>query len=434
MDAFWFFLDLVSVTAIAIVGLLVFLVLFEPGLYYRVSTPIHDSTDADKMRLLTGLIGGTVRRADEVDVLSSGEAFYAAELDAIAGAMHTVHVEVYIFEPGVIADRFIAALCERAEAGICVRVIIDALGSRSVWERTIRRLRGAGVEIHKYHPLRWYTIRRLNNRTHRNLLIVDGRVAFVGGAGIADHWCRSGPPPWRDVVVRISGPLTRGLQTVFAENWLECTGELLVGDTSFPKPLRERGLRRPACADPPARGLVVGSTPSAGRSNQARMLIQYLLAAARDRIVICSPYFIPDRGIRSELIAARQRGVAVEVITNGPHTDHHLVRRAGRKRFGPLLRAGVTIHEYQRGMLHAKVLLIDETWAVVGSTNFDHRSFGINDEVNVALQSPAVARMLFANFEADRDASRPFTHRDWVNRTWRERLLAWLGTVLERHQ
>jgi cardiolipin synthase A/B len=438
MDILWFILDLLSISAVIVVAVLVFLLLFEPGLYYRVTAPVHDLSNPDKLRLLTGLVGGTVRSANEVHVFNGGREFYTAELEAIAAARHTVHLEAYIFRRGVVADRFIDALCERAGAGIDVRVIVDSIGSRGLHQRTLRRLRDAGVRFYQYHPIRWYNVRRLNNRTHRNLLIVDGHIAFIGGAGVADYWYDHAPHPWRDTVLRIDGPLARGLQTVFAENWLECTGELLVGDRSFPKPL----YRFEACSAPGlpsngiarVRGLALGSTPTSGRSNQARMLIQYLLAAARTRIVICSPYFIPDRGIRSELIAARQRGVSVEVITGGSHTDHHLVRRAGRKRFGPLLRAGVAIHEYERGMLHAKVMLVDDRWAVLGSTNFDHRSFSINDEVNVALMSAPLVSALLEDFAADRRASRPFTYDDWLARSMRERLLAWLGTALERHQ
>jgi cardiolipin synthase A/B len=438
MDLLWLLLDLVSIFAVVMLALLGFLLFFEPGLYYRLPAPVHCLPDREKVRLLTEQLGGQLRISDEVQVFSSGAEYYSAQLQAIGNARATVHLEAYIFHPGAVADRFIAALCERAAAGVRIRVIVDALGSRGLRRDSRRRLRGAGVEIYRYHAFRWYTIRRLNNRTHRNLLIVDSRTAFLGGSGIADYWLREDPPPWRDTVARVTGDLVRGLQTVFAENWLECTGELLTSSETFPQPLEEPSTS----TSPPAReqvvhgvqGLTVGSTPTSGRSNQARVLIQYLLAAASTRILICSPYFIPDGGIRQELIRARERGVSVEIITGGPHTDHHLVRRAGRKRFGPLLRAGVRIYEYQPCMLHAKILLIDGKWTVVGSTNFDHRSFGLNDEVNVLLLGDAVNATLTRHFEADRGASRSFSYEDWLNRSWGERLLAWLGTIIERHQ
>jgi cardiolipin synthase A/B len=431
-------LDIICMAALGIVGTLLFLVLFEPGLYYRVAAPVHALQEDDKLALLTALLGAQVRSAAEVRVFHDGADFYAAQLEAIASAQETVHLEAYIFRPGAVADRFIEALSERAAAGVRVRVIVDAFGSRGFNARRRTRLRRAGVEAHRYHAPRWYTIRRLNNRTHRNLLIVDGAMAFLGGAGIANFWQRAAPPPWRDTVVAIRGELVRGLQTVFSENWLECTGELLASDANFPTAVSPRNvaLEPDLAADAylNVRGVAVGSTPTSGRSNQARVMIQFLLAAASQRILICSPYFIPDRGIRRELIAARQRGVHVEVITGGRHTDHHLVRRAGRKRFGPLLQAGVVIHEYDTRMLHAKVMIVDDLWAILGTTNFDHRSFGLNDEVNAVLLSRELCNGLTSAFQHDRKASKPFTFQDWQNRSYIERLLAWLGTVTERHQ
>jgi cardiolipin synthase A/B len=441
MDMLWILLDVISIFAIVTLALLGFLLLFEPGLAYRLSAPVHGLADDEKVRLLTEQLGGHLRVSDQAQVFSTGAEYYGAQLRAIAAARITVHLEAYIFHPGAVADRFIAALCERAAAGVRIRVVVDALGSRGLRRDVRQRLRAAGVEIYRYHAFRWYTIRRLNNRTHRNLLIVDASTAFLGGSGIADYWLRDDPPPWRDTVVCVTGELVRGLQTVFAENWLECTGELLTSSDSFPQPLAQ--LSTSASLDGGAvgatiargvRGLTVGSTPTSGRSNQARVLIQYLLAAASDRILICSPYFIPDGGIRQELIGARARGVSVEIITGGPHTDHRLVRRAGRKRFGPLLRAGVRIYEYQPRMLHAKILLIDGKWSVVGSTNFDHRSFGLNDEVNALLLGAEVTATLTRDFEADRRDSRSFSYEDWLHRSWGERLLAWLGTIIERHQ
>ncbi len=438
MDTLWFMLDVISITAVVVVILLVFLILFEPGLYYRVAAPVHKLTQVEQLYLLQNLLGSRPTEADTVAVLATGRDFYPAQLAAIAAAQRTIHLEAYIFKPGRSADAFIAALTERARAGVRVRMIIDAIGSRKVTRRMLAELRAAGIQIHRYHAPRWYTVRRLNNRTHRNLLILDGCVGFIGGAGVADDWDRPSPPPWRDTVVRTSGEMVSGLQTVFAENWLECTGELLASEDNFPRDVlaHARRFTNGFVADlpGPVTGLVVGSTPTSGRSNQARVLIQYLLAAASSRIVICSPYFIPDRGIRTELLAARRRGVSVEIVAGGPHTDHHLVRRAGRKRFGPLLKAGVSIHEYASGMLHAKILLVDDRWAVVGTTNFDHRSFGINDEVNVLFVNEELVQRLTDDFEADVAASEPFSYADWQSRSLRERLLAWLGTALERHQ
>ncbi len=433
--------NIAALIAFGVLGLLLFLVLFEPGLYYKVPTPAHKLGEAERLRLLSELLGVQPRHIEQITHYSNGQAFYSAQLAAIARAQQTLHLENYIFRPGQVAERFITALCERAAAGVQVRVIVDAIGSWQLRHKHIKRLRKAGVDIHRYHFLHWHALIRLNNRTHRNLLIVDGSEAFIGGAGIADYWNRKALP-WRDTQTWCTGPIVAGLQGVFAENWLECTGEMLASPANFPAALTDRERRHPApepdespeASLAPAIGLAVGSTPTSGRSNQARVLIQFLLASARQEILISSPYFIPDRGIRHELIAARRRGVQVKVVTGGPYTDHHLVRRAGRKRYGPLLSEGVEIFEYADSMMHAKILLVDRVWSVVGSTNFDHRSFGINDEVNLAVLDSGFCHALLTDFQIDCRNSQPFTYDDWLKRPLSERVLAWFGTVIERHQ
>ena len=423
-------LDLGAILAVLLLGLLLFLLLFERGASYGTSVPVHQLDDAERMRILTTLLATPVQSISSLEVLREGTELYAPHLAAIRAAKHSVHLEAYIFYSGRSADAFLEALCERARAGVPVRVIIDAFGSFRTPKGRFAALIAAGGRVYRYHPLRWHTLRRWNSRTHRNLLVLDGQVAFVGGAGVADHWSRAAPPPWRDCVVRVTGSIVGGLQAVFAENWLECAGELLVGPESLPSAsaASERGR------DEIVLGIAVGSTPTAGRSTRARMLVQFLLATARESIDLCSPYFVPDLGIRRELLAACARGVRVRILTGGPYGDHGLVRRAGRRRYGSLLEAGVEIHEYASHMLHAKVLVVDGRWALLGSTNIDHRSFGLNDEVNLLVLSPALGAQLQRTFEDDLSHSEGMDLASWRRRSWGERVLATLGRVIERHQ
>jgi cardiolipin synthase len=319
------------------------------------------------------------------------------------------------------------AMCERARAGVHVRVVIDTVGSFRTPGSIFAALVAAGGQVCRYHPLSWHTFKRWNSRTHRNLLVLDGTVAFIGGAGVADHWGRLEAPAWQDFAVRVTGSIVAGLQGVFAENWLEGTGEILVGPDAFAhtQPTAREGLTD---------AVAVGSTPTAGLSTRARIVVQFLLATARESIELCSPYFIPDLGIRRELLAARARGVRIRILTGGPYGDHGIVRRAGRRRYGTLLQAGIEIWEYGSHMMHAKLLVVDGRWSLVGSTNIDHRSFGLNDEVNLAIASPRFAAELQGLFEEYLACSQRLDLQGWLRRPIGERLLATLGRLIERHQ
>jgi cardiolipin synthase len=424
-------IDVLLVAALLVLALLFYLLLFERGPFYGTSSPVWELSDSERLRILTSVLATPAQPISSLELFSEGTEMYAPQLQAIRTARESVHLEAYIFTPGACADAMLEALCERARAGVHVRVIIDAIGSFRTPRNYFARLRAAGGRLHRYHPLRWHMFMRWNSRTHRNLLIVDGEVAFIGGAGVADHWYRRDPPPWRDCLVRVTGPIVAGLQGVFAENWLECAGELLVGPDSLPPPGNHSSTQEP---DHVAIGIAVGSTPTAGRSTKARMLVQFLLASARQSIDLCSPYFIPDFGIRRELLAARARGVSVRVLTGGPYSDHGLVRRAGRRRYGALLEAGVELWEFASHMMHAKTLIVDGRWVVLGSTNIDNRSFGLNDEVNLVVESPDLAARLRAAFETDLLSSERLDLASWRRRSVSERLLATLGRLLERHQ
>jgi cardiolipin synthase len=421
-------LDVLSVPAILLLAFLLYLLLFERGASYETSGPVHHLDDAERMRVLSGLLGATVESIHSIQLLNEGTELYRSQIDAIRAAKRSVHVEVYIFHAGKPAEAVLSALTARALEGIKVRVVIDAVGSFGTTSSYFSELVSAGGKVYRYHPLHWRMARRWNNRTHRNLVILDGELAFVGGAGVADYWDREQPPPWRDCVTRVTGPIVTSLQGVFAENWLECAGELLVGPDSLPTKVATD--KSAACAA----GIVVGSTPTSGRSTRARVLVQVLLATARETIDLCTPYFIPDLGIRRELVAAARRGVRVRILTGGPYTDHGLARRAGRRRYGSLLEAGIEIGEYSTHMLHAKTLVVDGRWSLVGSTNIDHRSFGLNDEVNLLVVSADFGAQLRQTFENDLLHSETLDISSWRDRPLSERLLATLGRVIERHQ
>jgi len=419
----------ISITAIVIVAALILLLLFEPGLPYRVTPSRAPLGSTAFVNYLSAIVNARLFATGELEVLNSGVAIYAAELDAMRRARRSLHLEVYLFLRGRAGDEVLRVLAERARAGVAVRIVVDRIGSLMTPESYFAELRAAGGRVYWYQPIAWYTLKRFNNRTHRDILIVDGDVGFVGGVGVADYWI--GPPgeglPWRDTMVRVSGDLVKGLQTSFAENWLEADGEVLP-ESEFAQDEGEAPRMLPAGAA----GMVVNSTPSAGRSTRARLLFQVLIASARESIQICSPYFLPDRSLLAELERAARRGVPVTVLTPGKWNNHPITRLGSRQRYGRLLQAGVQIYEYQPAMIHAKVFIVDRLWAVVGSTNFDNRSFGLNDEVNLAVLEPRLAQELARDFAADlRQASR-ITLEQWRGRSYGERALALLGRLLER--
>jgi cardiolipin synthase len=412
------------------VAVLLFLLLFEPGLPYRVRSPGVRVDSREFVNYLSAILNARLFSLDEVQVLNGGDATFAAELAAIRGARRSIHLEAYLFLRGRVADEMLRALEERARAGVRVRVIVDRYGSLRTPGRYFRALRRAGGEVWWYQPLAWYTLKRLNNRTHRDLLIVDGETGFVGGIGVADYWV--GPPgrgrPWRDTMVRVTGDLVKGLQTSFAENWLEAAGQIL-GEEEF----AVAGGPEPRLL-PPERGLalVVNSSPLEGRSTRARVLFQVLIASARESVRIASPYFLPDRSLVRELVRAARRGAAVTVLVPGEWNNHPLARLASRRRYGVLLEGGVDIHEYQPAMMHAKVMIVDGAWSVVGSTNFDNRSLALNDEMNVALLERALAQRLEADLAADLAQSRRVRLEEWRRRPLSERVFALFARVLER--
>jgi cardiolipin synthase len=423
----WAVLGTIALCAAALV---ILIALFGPGLSYTIAAPSSENPGSREFAAaMEALTDSKLNGSVELTVLTNGPCFYEAELAAIASAKRSVCLEAYIFRKGEIASRYVAALTERARAGVEVNMLLDALGSFRITEHCFSEFKMAGGKFAWYNPARWNRLPRYDNRTHRELLIVDGKIGFIGGAGIADQWYRgaNGEPGWRDTMVKVVGPAVANLQATFAENWLEGCGNLLIGEAYFPI----------AREDPPhdAAAMVVSSSPTTGGSTRARILFQLLLASAKKTIHINTPYFLPDASLSRELEkATRERGVEVKVIVPGRKSDIWLTRTSSRRTYGPLLKAGAHIFEYQPAMIHAKVLMVDGLWGVVGSTNCDYRSFGLNDEVNLAANDQGFVQRLAEDFERDLANSREITYAEWSNRSIFERAPELLGWVFQRQQ
>lgn len=422
------FLVVVIIAALAAQALALLLFFFEPSLAYRiVQLPDVPTDEKEFARMIEAIAAGNMQEGNRVDVLPNGECFYEEQLKAMKAARKHIHIEAYIFYRGKITRRVVQTLAERARAGVQVRLVLDGIGCLFTTRGYMKELIDAGGKVEWYNDLKWYLLPRFNHRTHREIMVIDGTIGFVGGAGYADHWLYGTRKQkrWRDSMFRVVGPVVRSLQAVFAENWLEATGEVLLGEEMFPSEKKEGK----------AMAMVVGSSPSAGRSTRARMLFQSLIAGADKSICIATPYFLPDRGARAQIVRAiRERGVDVKVITSGDQSDHPAVRRSARRLYGELLEAGATIAEYQPTMIHTKVLIIDDTWSVVGSTNFDHRSFGLNDEVNLVACEQELAGRMRELFDKDMAESRVITYNRWRKRPLFSKLHDWFGWVLERQQ
>jgi cardiolipin synthase len=419
------------VSAVALLFLAAFVLsgIFGPIPEYEIANrnqlPSNDSSDF--LNLLESLADAKVNRTGNFKVLKNGGLFYTVELEAIRSASRSINLEAYIFQKSAIGYQFLEAMTERARSGVQVNIVLDAFGSMGATRAFFRPLLEAGGKVNWYNSPTWYRLTQLGNRTHRELLIVDGNIGFIGGAGIADQWFHGshGQPPWRDTMVRVEGEAVLNLQATFAENWLAACGELLTSDAYFP------GI---FCSHKTI-AMVVNSTSTVGGSTRARVLFQLLLASAKHSISITTPYFLPDKSLTRELCRAiEERGVKVRILVPGRKSDHLVTRSASRGGYGPLLKVGAEVYEYQPSMIHAKVMCIDDLWAVVGSTNFDNRSFGINDEVNLAVCDAAFTDRLEEDMSGDLQESCRISLEEWRRRPLIERVPELLGWIFERQQ
>ena len=352
--------------------------------------------DAGFLQTMHALTGSALQGGNRIDLLENGDQIFPSMLAAIRAAKQTVNMEFYIYWDGEIARTFAELLAEKARAGVAVKVILDAVGSAPMSEEIIDFMRGNGVDLEWYHPIRWYTLSRVNHRTHRKLLIVDGRVGFTGGVGIADEWLGNAEDSnhWRETMVRVEGPAVTQMQFAFMDNWVKSRGEILTGLSYFPE--------LPPSGDRLAQ--VIKSSPSEGVSS-VKLLYTISIVSAKQSILIANAYFIPDRDTIRALEGAVRRGVSVKVIVPGVWTDTPIVRQASRWHYEMLLRRGIRIFEYQKTMMHSKTMVVDGIWTTIGSSNFDDRSFRLNDEVNVNIYDEEIAAQMEEMYERDLERS-----------------------------
>ena len=392
----------------------------EKRLLYR-PRRLYTSGDADFRRALGILLGPPLVAGNHITPLVNGPQIYAAMLNAIRTAQTNITFETFVFRDGIGAT-FIDELAAAARRGVHVHMLLDWLGSRTMDSNLLAAARAAGCDLQIYHPPSWYHLGRLNNRTHRKILVIDGKVGFTGGVGMGIEWRDglNGLPPWRETHFKAEGPVVAQMQAVFIDNWIKTTGRVLHGAEYFPK-------LSATCGDMEAQ--MFGSSPVGG-SESMHLMVLLALTAAKTSIDIQNAYFVPDRLTVEALCSAARRGVRIRIIVPGRHTDARVGRWAAQGLYGELLAAGIQIYEYQPTMMHCKVLVIDGVWSSVGSANFDDRSFRLNDEANLNVFSTDLAREQIRLIDADILNSRLMVLKKWRHRKFGRRINERLALLL----
>ncbi len=372
----------------------------------------YSVADPQFRREMAVMLGPGIVPGNRVTDLQNGREIFPAMLAAVSGAEKTITFETYIYWSGEVGQQMADALSERARAGVKVNVLIDWVGSIKMEGALLEQMEAAGVVLHRYRPLHWYNLGRMNNRTHRKLLVIDGLIGFTGGVGIADQWQGEAQDPghWRDMHFRVEGPVVAQMQAAFNDNWIKATGDVLNGADYFP-PLRPVGA---------IDAHLFISSP-AGGSESMHLMYLMSIAAAEHSIDLQASYFVPDTLITKALLAARQRGVRVRIVVPGPHIDSETVRIASKREWGELLLGKVEIYEYQPTMLHNKLLIVDREMVSVGSTNFDIRSFRLNDEASLNVYDKAFAERMSMVFEQDLKPTRRYTYVMWKERPLKQK-------------
>jgi cardiolipin synthase len=373
-------------------------------------------SDPQFLRTMSSVFGADLKAGHRIETLVNGAEIFPSMLKAIAEAKTTINFLTYIYWSGEIAEVFAEALAAKARKGVEVRVLLDWAGSIPFEQRLIDKMDEAGVMVHRFRPLHWYPIDRVNNRTHRKLLIVDGNLAFTGGVGIGDEWRgdATNPEEWRDNHYRVEGPAVSDMQAAFAENWLEASNEVLQGDKFYPVQANYGRLLAQH----------VKSSANGGSGSMHQMLL-VALAASRSHVRIATAYFVPDSVMIDQMLDLRRRGVDIDVIVPGDKTDVPMARRASRHLWGQLLRSGVRIYEYQPTMYHTKLMIADDLWVTIGSANFDERSFRLNDESNLNIYDSVFAKEQIEILENDRKLAREITLEEWEGRSAWTKLWDW---------
>jgi len=378
--------------------------------------------DPEFLSTIAGVTGQSGIAGNQITVLNNGDEFFPAMLEEIRRADASITIEAYIYWAGEIGREFASALADRSRAGVTTKILLDAVGSASIGEDILAILANGKCQVAWYNPMRWFSIGRLNHRTHRKSLIVDGCVGFTGGAGIADQWQGHAQDAqhWRDIQIRIEGGAVRPLQTGFAQNWLQTTGELISGESFFPALPTGTGLT----------AFTIMSSPEIGASS-VRTMYYLSIVCARESIYIANPYFVPDEVAIVALLEAKRRGVDVRIMVAGKYNDAWLARRNSVRLYGALLKSGVTILEYNRTMLHQKTMVVDGAWATIGTANFDNRSFALNSESNVSFCDPTLVDRMEKTFHDDLAVSERVTLEAWRARGLLTRIQEVVASVFE---
>jgi cardiolipin synthase A/B len=401
-------------------------------IFYNTSADLHPvqyaleadfATDSAEFRnTMAGVTGMPLVEGNRVEIYNDGDEFYPAMLEAIESARRSVTMEQFIFWDGRVGRRFAEAFADKAREGIPVKLLVDAIGSSTLGEKILRTLEAGGCQLAWFRPIHWYTLNRANLRTHRKSLIIDGQIAFTGGAGLADHWIgrAENEHEWRDVEVRVEGPAVAAQQSGFAQNWLLFTGEILSGPEFFPMPQMAGDVEVQT----------ILSSPSSGAAAAATM---YLIAVqcARNYLYIANPYFVPDARLIGILGQACRRGVNVKLMVAGKHNDTWWARQNSLRLYGRLLVAGVEIYEFEPTMLHQKTMVVDGAWATVGTANFDNRSFALSEETNVCFHDHVLVEQLQSNFLADLKRCEKVELADWRRRGLPQQIKEALASLIE---
>jgi cardiolipin synthase A/B len=417
---------LITLTTVAATVLLTILFLNLRTSEKQIRYEVHHEftvTDPQFIRSMGELLGPAIRTGNKITALHNGDEIFPAMLAAIRGARETITFETYIYWSGEIGQEFSEALSERSRAGVKVHVMLDWVGCGKIEARYLEEMKTAGVEIERYHPIHWHTIARINNRTHRKLLVVDGRIGFTGGVGIADQWTGNAESEehWRDSHYKLEGPAVAQMQAAFTDNWIKTRARVLFGRGYFPD------------LQPVGESLAQVFKSSRGEGSESVRLMYLLsIASAARTIRLQAAYFVPDELAIATFITARRRGVKIEIILPGPHTDEQIVQRASRHLWPELLDAGINIYEFEPTMYHCKVFIVDEIWVSVGSTNFDDRSFRLNDEVNLNTYDAEFAAAQIKVFEQDLRRSRRVTRGELNDRSSFGKLCDRLALTLRR--
>lgn len=401
----------IFITVVTIIVLLN-LMTSEKKIQHKLASLYHVA-DPQFPRSISALLGPPFISGNDVQVLKNGKEIFPSMLAAIESAQQTITFETFIYWADTIGETFANALCERALAGVKVHVLLDWLGSAKMEEKQLNKMMLAGVQIQRYHKPHWMHLARFNNRTHRKLLVIDGKLGFTGGVGIADQWRGDARDSneWRDSHFKVTGPVVGQMQAVFMDNWIKAQGEVLHNELYFPD------LK--STAKIPAQ---MFSSSASGGSDSMQLMYMMAITAAAKTIEISSAYFVPDQLSIQTLIDAVQRGVKIRIITPGKHIDTELVRKASKASWGELLKFKIQIAEYQPTMYHCKIFIVDSLLVSVGSTNFDNRSFRLNDEANLNILDKTFAMEQQKMFEEDWANARQISYQQWLNRPFKEKL------------